>query len=173
MVYGIRCASSVHDQLTLSLIHQARLFFIFLSTVTQWSQSQTLMSIICFALSPSCASCVVVDMISSLRRSECGGGAWQETSPPGWTDDDTVLATKKRRQHRRILEGENAIALRRGASYKDSRRSLTVRRAGLALAVVTMVISGDDGRVYVDAVRDSAAEAVTGQRHVAIMRLLL
>lgn len=42
---------------------------------------------------------------------------------------------------------------------------LTVGRAGLALAVVTVVVPSDEGRVDVDRIGDGLAEAVSGERH--------
>lgn len=41
----------------------------------------------------------------------------------------------------------------------------TVGGAGLALAVVTVVVAGDDGGVDVGLVGDGLAEAVSGERH--------
>lgn len=42
---------------------------------------------------------------------------------------------------------------------------LTVSRSALTLAVITVVIAHNIGLVNVNSVRDSFAEAVTGERH--------
>lgn len=48
---------------------------------------------------------------------------------------------------------------------RKKRPSRTVRRPGLALAVVAVVVAGDDGRVDVGLVRHGFAEAVAGENH--------
>lgn len=47
---------------------------------------------------------------------------------------------------------------------------LTVGRAGLALAVIAVVVSGDDRRINIDGIGDRLAETVAGERHFDWMR---
>jgi hypothetical protein len=48
----------------------------------------------------------------------------------------------------------------------------TVGRTALTLAVITVVIGGDEGRVHVDGVRDGFAKAVSGKRHFDSRKVL-
>lgn len=48
----------------------------------------------------------------------------------------------------------------------------TVSRTALTLAVITVVIGGDEGRVHVGGVRDGFAKAVSGKRHFDSRKVL-
>ena len=53
----------------------------------------------------------------------------------------------------------------RGGLLSEGTGVRTVRGAGLALAVVAVVISGEVRGIDVDRVGDGLAEAVSGERH--------
>lgn len=57
------------------------------------------------------------------------------------------------------------LPLLRGGLLSEGTGVRTVRGAGLALAVVAVVISGEERGIDVDRVGDGLAEAVSGERH--------
>lgn len=48
----------------------------------------------------------------------------------------------------------------------------TVGRARLALAIIAVVVAGEEGRVDVNLVGDGLAETVAGERHCGLFRTL-
>lgn len=56
------------------------------------------------------------------------------------------------------------VNFRRDSEYRELFRH-TVGRARLALAVVAVVVAGNDWRVDVNGVRDRFAQAVSGENH--------